>query len=443
MAQTPDLQYAIGLKPEAAIAYFRSLGYRVSDTAIQAYSAARHRAFTVTGVAKMDLLNDIKTGIDKALADGTTFAAFKEHVNESIARRGWLRPGERTVADVSGEVVAKDLSPHRMQTVFRTNIQSAYMAGKYQQLQADIDIAPYWQYLAVMDSRTRPSHAAMHSMVFRHDDAVWGSHFPPCDYNCRCTVRALRGRDLDRLGLSAMSSDGMLEPTMQHVGKVPRPVTAFVNPTTKERYVPRAGFGQRPELISVDRGLNQAIGQKLEKSNPGIAAAVTQATPGIRAGISDEYRTWAQTVMQTGRSKNDYRVLSVVSSHVQEQLSRQNIVLGSSAITLRDVELLHLLRDTKKHRSAVISEASILNLPRLLDRPIAVLLDTQDQALIYVVGQLENNSEKIVIRMNRRVKVNTEKGRTALETNSIRTAGVVKVSELKSARYQVLEGVIE
>lgn len=443
MAQAPDLSYAIGLKPEAAIEYFNSLGHRVSRDAIHTYEAARARAFTVTGVAKLDLVQDIKAGLSNALKSGTTLKTFQDDIESLIARRGWQRAGDRAVADLEGEVVAKDLSAHRLQTIFRTNMQSAYMAGKYKQLVADAEFAPYWQYVAVMDNRTRPSHRAAHSMVFRHDDPFWSSHFPPCDYNCRCTVRGLRGRDLTRLNLTPADSTGMLEPVMQPVGTRLKPTVAFTNPATKERYIPRIGFGQRPVFSKQHPGLGRTIGNKLESADPKLAAAVSSSSPAMRTGLTAEYQAWAKTVLESGRCQNDYRVVSQVSAQVQDRLEKMNIALASSAITMRDVELLHMSRDSKKARGANIQPASIEQLPTLMSEPVAVLLDTQDHALIYVISQGQDSADKVIVRVNWTSKVNTAQGRDAIVSNSVRTAGVVKVGDLKVARYRLLQGKLD
>jgi len=55
---------------------------------------------------------------------------------------------------------------------------------------------PYWLYLTVGNGKpgfngVRPEHAALHGMVFRHDDAFWAYHDPPWDDGCRCTKVAL------------------------------------------------------------------------------------------------------------------------------------------------------------------------------------------------------------------------------------------------------------
>ena len=61
---------------------------------------------------------------------------------------------------------------------------------------------PYLRYVAVMDGRTRPEHRAWHGTVLPVDDPWWDAHYPPCGWNCRCTVTQLGERTLERRGWS-------------------------------------------------------------------------------------------------------------------------------------------------------------------------------------------------------------------------------------------------
>ncbi|GAB4442534.1 MAG: hypothetical protein OHK0040_13580 [bacterium] len=74
----------------------------------------------------------------------------------------------------------------------------------------NVDNRPYWQYVAVLDSKTRPAHRALHGKIFRYDDPFWNTHYPPLGFNCRCRVRALSQSDIDKKGLSVDSAEGRI-----------------------------------------------------------------------------------------------------------------------------------------------------------------------------------------------------------------------------------------
>lgn len=68
---------------------------------------------------------------------------------------------------------------NRVENIFRTNMQVAYSAGRYKKMQAVKASRPYWQYIAVMDKRVRPSHAILHEKVYPADHEFWSSNYPP------------------------------------------------------------------------------------------------------------------------------------------------------------------------------------------------------------------------------------------------------------------------
>lgn len=437
MAKAPDLAYAIGLPPKQAIEYFQSLGYRVSRNAVQAYNAAQARAFTVTGITRMDVLQDVKSGLDKALEKGTTLAEFQRDTQELLRRRGWVAtPGGAHANPGTGEVVAT-LPPRRMQTIFRTNTQSALMAGRYQQLMDDVDIAPYWQYVAVMDNRTRPSHAALNGLIFRHDDPFWDSHFPPCGFNCRCSVRALRLRDIERRGLIVADSVGMLEPTEVMVGREKRPGVAFVDKATRVRVVADPGFGRRPVLAQ--QSLGEVLGQRIVQSPPGIGAVVVASMPGLAAPLTQEYVSWARKVLKAGQAAGAYRVVATLAPKTVKQLQKTQASISTAAVILHDRQLLDLDRDARRARHVALSRTQLLALPELLLGARAVLLDQESSTLIYVLATGGDGATRSTVRV--RLGVNTDAG--IFSAPKVTAAAVLSVQQLRSDRYVLLDGTLD
>ena len=68
----PDLSYALGLTPVEAVQYFRAKGIAVTENWHELWQEAHARAFTVAGVAKRDLLQDIRGAVDTAIKEGRT-----------------------------------------------------------------------------------------------------------------------------------------------------------------------------------------------------------------------------------------------------------------------------------------------------------------------------------------------------------------------------------
>jgi SPP1 gp7 family putative phage head morphogenesis protein len=93
----------------------------------------------------------------------------------------------KAVANIDGGDV---FGRTHLETVFQTNVQRAYQGGKAEQMSDDAVVAvmPFWQYRTAGDARVRPAHAALDGFTAMNNDPVWGRIYPPCGYNCRCTV---------------------------------------------------------------------------------------------------------------------------------------------------------------------------------------------------------------------------------------------------------------
>ncbi|MGQ1889142.1 phage head morphogenesis protein [Thermophagus sp. OGC60D27] len=75
-----------------------------------------------------------------------------------------------------------------LRTEYDQALSSAEMAKKWNGFIADKDLYPNLEYVAVMDSQTRNSHAALNGTIRPIDDPFWDSHYPPNGWGCRCDV---------------------------------------------------------------------------------------------------------------------------------------------------------------------------------------------------------------------------------------------------------------
>lgn len=77
----------------------------------------------------------------------------------------------------------------RAELLLRIHGLNAYRVGQWELAQETKSALPYFKYIATMDSKTRPSHAALHGLVLPVDDPFWDTHMPPgWDWFCRCQV---------------------------------------------------------------------------------------------------------------------------------------------------------------------------------------------------------------------------------------------------------------
>lgn len=198
----PGLSF--NLPMEEALAFWRDKLKLSPGQFAQLSNEAKTRAFAISGIARGGELDTVYEALHKALKEGTTFGQFKEELAGIIERRGWTGP-----------------RAWRLDTIFRTNIQTAYNVGRYRQMQQIKDRRPYWRYSAVNDGRTRPAHRAMHGKIFPADHPFWNTWYPPNGFRCRCSVNSVSASDLEMEGWKVETVDPtgkLFEPTDPNTG---------------------------------------------------------------------------------------------------------------------------------------------------------------------------------------------------------------------------------
>ncbi|MCG9079464.1 phage head morphogenesis protein [Laribacter hongkongensis] len=248
-----DLAYCMSLPPRKAIDYLKHKGYAITWNWEELWQDAQAQAFTVAKAMRLDILQDIRDAVEKTLSEGKTFSWFEKELTPVLQAKGWWGKQEHIDQD-TGEISQVQLgSPWRLQTIYRTNLQTAYMAGRWQAQIENIDDRPYWMYVAILDGKTRPSHRAMNGKVFRHDDPIWQYLYPPNGWGCRCRVVALSADDVAKRGLAVETSAGKLGSLLKRVSEKTgemREVATYraTDPATRREIVfsPDAGWSYNP-----------------------------------------------------------------------------------------------------------------------------------------------------------------------------------------------------
>ncbi|MEK2680667.1 phage minor head protein [Pseudomonas aeruginosa] len=154
-----DLRAIFAMRPEATTSStWSAKASRSPGTGTMLTRPAHARALTVAKAARLDVLRT-----------SATHWSITWNVAERCATRATCgRSGGQGLvgtpdcgAPDGGAEVAQLGSPRRLETIYQTNMQSAYMAGRYAAAYEARETHPYWMYVAVMDSVTRPSHAAL------------------------------------------------------------------------------------------------------------------------------------------------------------------------------------------------------------------------------------------------------------------------------------------
>lgn len=405
-----SLSFALGLPPKDAISYLESKGVKLTFNWHEVWQEAQAKAFTVANVARLDVLEDIRGALKQALAKGRTEKMFAKDLEPILRAKGWW--GKRTEVGADGkERQVRMGSPARLKLIYRQNMQTAYMAGRYKQMLENADNRPWWRYVAVLDQRTRPAHRLLNGRTFRYDDAFWGSHYPPNGWGCRCRVQALSDMGLTREGVTPESGEERMvtrdvELVDQRTGEA----------TTRQVTGYRTGDAPDAPTVWTDPGFSYSPGQAAYGLDMEAARRLSlvqdtqlrgQAVQALN-GNPARHQTWenfAREVLDTRRGGTAqaqvvHFIRGDVASAVAEAGGEPVQVVTASA-----KRLLHA--DSAKHRRMGTAPAreDLLRLPQLMDEATSILWDADNANLVYVCpGSEPGKVLKIVVDVPMRPK---------------------------------------
>lgn len=197
-AKPVDIKAVFDLKPVDAIAFLEAKQPKTTVAWSEMMHEEHAASFTVAKVAKLDLLADIQASLVKAQDEGMPFAQWQAEIEPTLVNAGWM--GLVTDEKLTGTEKPVFIGPRRLRTIYDTNLRMSRAKGQWDRIQKVKAKRPFLRYSAVMDSRTRPQHAAWHGTILPVDHPFWLTHFPPCGWHCRCTAQQLSQRDLDHRG---------------------------------------------------------------------------------------------------------------------------------------------------------------------------------------------------------------------------------------------------
>jgi hypothetical protein len=157
-------------------------------------------AFTVAHSVEADILDDIHGLLNKAMASGESYTAWREGMLEAMDKKGWYGGGGHTKDDTK-------YINWRLRVIYDTNMRTAYAAAQYRGQLRDAEGRPIWVYKSkVFGNNRRPEHLALHNKAFRYDDPFWNTYYPPNGWGCQCYVTTKSESGAARDGIKAGGS---------------------------------------------------------------------------------------------------------------------------------------------------------------------------------------------------------------------------------------------
>jgi SPP1 gp7 family putative phage head morphogenesis protein len=404
-----DVGYAIGLEPAGAVAYLRSMGVAVAGNWQEAAAAARQHAIAISGVTQLGVVGDVQAGLVRALAKGQTPEQFIADLEPKLKAAGWwgkdARAGKGRVDPATGEIApdGKGLTHSRLRFIYREHTANAYAAAK--EAWAVENGATRWQYSAILDSRTRPAHRAMHGRIFRMDDGAAGAFKPRNGFGCRCTCiyyfdapRQVPPTPAAQTRTSEVPGPGGVVHEVQELVDDKLPGGAF-RPDVGFDLPPGADWRKALTSYALDKAGD------LPPQLGALAAYRHLQRPGVLQETVQAWQAFARPMVPASaadviKPRGDVFYVGALFPDVVAALQAREVLLKTAVVSVVDAKVAHSFRTAK---AAPLPLDWFMDLPRhLFDGPSLVTLDKGRLVLWF---DLPGQAGKLVVSVNQSVKV--------------------------------------
>ena len=219
----------------------------------------RQQAVSIAGLAQTEQIKHVMGLVNEQLVDGGTFADF-----------------QRAVKDGDIDI---NLPKHRLDNIFRTNIQGAYGRGRWYQQQQNKDERPYLMRDGINDSRQRPAHRILDGIIRPIDDPFWDTHTAPDAFRCRCVMRSLTKEQAQAKGVTIAADLPNIAPQDGFSGGTPAQYTNRMNKLVNEKIAELAitYYKQSGAILEARQRIEAAITVMLAQPIPELATLIDEA----------------------------------------------------------------------------------------------------------------------------------------------------------------------
>ncbi|SUT89831.1 phage head morphogenesis protein, SPP1 gp7 family [[Actinobacillus] rossii] len=434
-----DMGYVLRLEPKQAVDYLKSKGYNITWDWYEMLNDAHARAYTLAKATRAEVLDTIRWATEKAISEGQSERDFIKNLEPKLKELGWWGK----FVDKDGNTVQLG-SVRRLKTIFRTNKSTAYHAGRYMEQMTNSDEQPYWQYVAVKDSRTRASHLALDGKVYRFDDPIWQTMYPPNDWGCRCRVRALSEFRLKKNGLSVSESGEIkTESAVAGVNKdTGEEIRTEVSKIKTDQGEMKVGAGWNYNVGSAAVGTDVAIIRKLTQiKNRELRQQTIQAINN-NPERHQRFATWIANMFAKEKHDNHYMSVGVISTDIADKVTAlsDGTKTVEHLLVMSEGNFTHANSPRHQQDGTALSQQEFATLPKIISNPTLVLWDTSDKHknLLYID---KDNMIKLVVDMPvKKVKLQPqEKLDLLINAQKIRDYNDI-LGKIKKGSYIVISG---
>ncbi|ACH72920.1 phage head morphogenesis protein [Burkholderia cenocepacia] len=404
-----------GVQAENALANLRSKVPVETERWNDMLGSMHATQFTVAGTP-LDVVRDIHASLVRAMESGTTLAQFRKDFDETVQRSGWTYRGKRG---------------WRTELIYRANMHSAYMAGRWQQIVENADRRPYLEYRAVLDSRTRPQHRAWNGTLLPVTSGFWRTHYPPCGWGCRCTTRSYSEAEMKAAGKQpSYEPDVRYRLVTNADGEVTDRVPVGIDP------------GWDHNVGQSWLGPDMALGQKLASLPVDMQNNAVMNSVGLeyREAMAQRWRNWLDKPV-TPLQPAEPVVVGFMEAELPAVIAQEFPTYTTESLVVVAQPAVDEAVAPAGYKAPLASwPRSWLNrLPALLWDYKAVLVDTADTGatpLVILVPDGKIGGKVPVIRLRVDQVSDGNQSGTGIEV------GTMDAADVSSARYRVVSGAL-
>lgn len=368
-------QATFGSSFSEAEAYFRRKLSIPTERWDDLWRGMHAHAVMFAGANQMQLVEDLRTTVEARIAGGGNLETFRAEFAQIVAKHGWSYNGS---------------FGWRTRVIYETNLRQAYNAGRWQQL-TDPDmrlLRPFLEYRH-NDKGTslnpRPMHLSWNGTVLPVDHPWWRTHAPMNGWGCKCGLRSLTLREVQRRGLDPAALQAPNDGTYQ-----------WVSASGTTHTIPRGidpGFDYAPGVEAANIQSARALGERIMSLPPAARAAALNDLP-QRIGFVDDAASWLETIFKAATSDGSSRAIGMQAAPVVDWLVAAGRAPKSALVVAEAQRVAHLGREAKDHP---LDPETVARLADLLLRYDAVLEHKIKRNLLYARRRPDGRYDVLVV----------------------------------------------
>jgi hypothetical protein len=160
--------------------------------------------------------------------------------------------------------------------------------------------------------------------------------------------------------------------------------------------------------------------------------------PSVEELAAMPYRDWAMVAVSDNRTTRQSKVVGSFEAKLATMLKEYGLEVSDTEIEITGKSVAHAMRESKAARGAAVSIDDLLDLPRIIGNPKAVVYDKKGKSILYAFDPIGSDERlgKFVVKTGRHLRA-TGESRTL---NEVLTAGLVPAYNLVEPRYALLKG---